>query len=83
MAGPVSGKDNVCKEISEAFGLKNCRRLQLLMQMDDVVKIYAECIVEGDDLKKVAYILKGYNLVPADENQQPYLDWEIPEDPEL
>lgn len=59
----VTGKNKVCKEICEALGLKNARKLDLHMVYDKVVTVTAEFYPEEDGIKKLIPILKRFNLV--------------------
>ena len=68
----LSGRDNVCKEIAEALGIKHCRKLDIRMRMDEIVTIEAEFFPEIDEIKQLVPILKKFELVekkPEDLNE--------------
>jgi hypothetical protein len=59
----ITGKDSVCKEVCDALGLKNVRKLDLHMSVDDVVIVKVEYYPEINDIEKLVPILKKYQLV--------------------
>ncbi len=59
----LSGKDNVCKEIADALGIKHCRKLDIRMRVDEIVTIDAEFYPEIDGIKQLVPILKEFVLV--------------------
>ena len=58
----VLGKDNVCKDIAEALGIKYCRSLTIKMRLDSIVTVEAEFFPEIDGMKQLEPILKKYKL---------------------
>ena len=58
----IAGSHKVCKEISDALGLKNVRKLDLHMACGEVVTITAEFFPEVDGVKQLPAILKTYEL---------------------
>jgi len=59
----VSGRDNVCKEIADALGIKHCRSLTIKMRLESIVTIEAEFYPEIDGMKQLSPIFKRYKLV--------------------
>jgi hypothetical protein len=51
-------------EIIDAFGLKNCTKLDIHFKRNSVFTITAECNVENDQLKKVVSVMKKFQLGP-------------------
>jgi hypothetical protein len=68
MSGPATGQSKICSDICDALGLKRCRRLELVMAVNNVVTVKAEFFVETDAMEKIAVALKEYHLV---ENEPP------------
>lgn len=64
---PVTGKDKICKDIAEAFGIKNCRYLELRMHIGEIVTVKAEFYPEIDGVKQLNTIFKQYELVEKQE----------------
>jgi hypothetical protein len=83
MSGPATGQSKICSDICEALGLKRCRRLELVMAVDNVVTVKAEFYVETEAMERIAVALKEYHLV---ENDPPVIPVErdvAPEEGEL
>lgn len=59
----VTGKDNVCKEISDVLGLKHVRKLIIHMEVGKIVTVEAEFYPEVDGIRQLPAILKRFNLV--------------------
>jgi len=60
----VAGTNTICKEICDALGLKNVRRLQIKMEVDSLVTVEAEFFPEVNGVKAVYTIMREYELVP-------------------
>lgn len=59
----VLGRDNVCKEIAEALGIKHCRSLTIKIRLDSIVTVEAEFFPEIDGVQQLKPIFKKYKLV--------------------
>jgi len=59
----IDGNSKVCKEIADAFGIKNCSMLNIHLEVGRIVSITAKFYPEEEDLKKLGPILKNYQLV--------------------
>ena len=66
----VTGKDKICKEISDALGLKHVRKLIINMEVGHIVTVEAEFYPEIDGIRKLPAILKMFNLVEAAEKTE-------------
>ncbi len=60
----IGDRNKVCKEICDALGLKNCRKLDFHMEADKIVTIEAEMYPEIDGVEQFPAILKKFELVP-------------------
>lgn len=58
----ITGRDQVCADIAEALGIKNCRRLDIHMEVDEKVTVTTEFYPERDQVKQIAPILKKYGI---------------------
>jgi len=56
--------EKLAVEIIDAFGLKNCTKLDIHFKHNSIFTITAECNVENDQLKKVVSVMKKFKLVP-------------------
>lgn len=64
----VTGRDKICLEIVEAFGIKHCRSLQINMRFDEIVTIKAEFFPEINGIKQLLPIFEEYELVKKENN---------------
>ena len=64
----LSGRDNICKEIANALGIKHCRKLDIRMRIDEIVTVEAEFFPEIDGIKQLVPILKKFELCPLSLN---------------
>lgn len=62
----VAGHDYVCVEICDALGIKRAKRLNLNMEVGNIVTIEVTSLVYKENLKKLIPILKKYHLVETD-----------------
>jgi hypothetical protein len=65
----VSPVHPVCKEIVDALGLKHVRRLEIKMDLKDVVAVDVTYLPEIDGVKQFPAILAKYKLVPREEGE--------------
>jgi hypothetical protein len=64
----VHGHNKLCVEIIDALGLKNVRRLDLHMDVGEMVTVTAECFPEVDGMKRLPAILRKFELVEMPED---------------
>ena len=54
------GHGELARRLSEALGLKHCRRFTLTCAIDEVVTLEAECITDENELEKVTIELEEW-----------------------
>lgn len=66
----TTGNSKLCAEIASAFGLKNCRRCTVYMEVNKAVTIEAEVYPDEQELRDVVLILKKYQIIAVDDGTQ-------------
>ena len=59
----MRGSDKACKDIVDAFGIKNCIRLQINMGSNESTMVKAEFYPEVDGIMQLIPVIKKYKLV--------------------
>jgi len=59
----ITGNDSICKDICDALGLKNVRKLNLKMSVGEIVTIDVEMYPEIDGVRQLPAILKRFELI--------------------
>ncbi len=54
------GHGELARRLSEALGLKHCRRFTLTCAVDEIITVKAECVTEEGDLEKVTIELEEW-----------------------
>lgn len=63
----VTGTDKVCGNIAKHFGIKNCQRININMEVNSVVKVIVEFYPEKEDIAEIGTMLTEYELVEKED----------------
>ena len=76
----VTGNMKLAKEICDALGIKNCKRLDLHMAYDEIFTATVEFYPEIDGIEQMVPILKKFKLVAIedeDSDKEEVVCWDI------
>jgi len=69
----ITGKDNICREISDALGLESfgyITDVDLKMHLGEIVSVTVRFYPEKDGMAKLPAVIKKYNLKLVEEEPE-------------
>jgi len=69
----ITGKDNICRDIADALGLKSLKYvkdLDIKMHLREVVSVTVTFYPEKDDMATVPAVMKKYNIELVDTDKE-------------